>query len=416
MHRLTLQLCLIPLLLIALTGIALATNGDTLISVAPTARSMGGTGVAAPQDAISAIFANPAAMCLGPYCPGSQSVFAGTYYQSNTKATITSPPNVLNGFPGGTVSASSDMEPFIIPAVGITAPITNKLRFGFGAYGISGMGVDYREKNLMGPGTDVYTNLQVMKFAPNLAYQLAPNLSIGTSLHIVYGALDLGQGSVHNYTIGGQIGAIYKAGPVSLGANYTTPEKINHKKVADLDRNGTLDDLALESPHTIAAGIALQPSERFLIETDVKWLNWSQAAGYRDFAWEDQWVYAVGMQYKDPSGLSLRIGYNYSKSPVKIHDNFDITSFTKVQGAQVPTVGYEYLRIVGFPGIQEHHVTAGIGYKFSKTFEMHLGYMHAFKNTISETSAGGAFKFASEMSANTFEFGLIWNYPRVMAW
>lgn len=404
MHRLTLQLCLIPLLLIALTGIALATNGDTLISVAPTARSMGGTGVAAPLDAISAIFANPAAMCMGPYCPGSQSVFAGTYYDSTTKATV-------NG-----ITAKSQMEPSVIPAVGITAPITNKLRFGFGAYGISGMGVDYREVNFLGPGTGAYTNLQVMKFAPNLAYQLTPALSVGTSLQLVYGALDLGRGTVHNYTIGGQAGAIYKAGPVSLGVSYTTPEKINHKKIADLDGNGTLDDLALESPHTVAAGIALQPSERFLIETDVKWLNWSQAAGYRDFAWEDQWVYAVGMQYKDPSGLSLRTGYNYSKSPIKVHDNFDMMSFTKVQGAQVPTVGYEYLRIVGFPGIQEHHVTAGIGYKFSKTFEMHLGYMHAFKNTISETSAGGAFKFASEMSANTFEVGLVWNYPRLMAW
>jgi len=407
MHRITLQFLLIPLFLITLTGIALATNGDTLISVAPTARSMGGTGVAAPLDAISAIFANPAAMCMGPYCPGSQSVFAGTYYNSTTKATV-------NG-----VSAKSQLEPSVIPAVGITAPITNKLRFGFGAYGISGMGVDYREADFFGPGSGgVYTNLQVMKFAPNLAYQLTPALSIGTSLHLVYGALDLGQGTVHNYTIGGQAGAIYKAGPVSLGVSYTTPEKINHKKVFDPDDAGPapLADLALESPHTIAAGIALQPSERFLIETDVKWLNWSQAAGYRDFDWEDQWVYAIGMQYKDPSGLSLRTGYNYSKSPIKLHDNFDWMSFTKIQGAQVPTVNYEFLRIVGFPGIQEHHVTAGIGYKFSKTFEMHFGYMHAFKNTISESSSDGAFNFASEMSADTFEVGLVWNYPRVMAW
>jgi long-chain fatty acid transport protein len=408
MHRFTLRFLLIPLFLITLTGIALATNGDTLISVAPTARSMGGTGVAAPLDAISAIFANPAAMCMGPYCPGSQSVFAGTYYNSTTKATV-------NG-----VTAESQLEPSVIPAVGITAPITNKLRFGFGAYGISGMGVDYREVDFLGPDTGAYTNLQVMKFAPNLAYQLTPALSIGASLQLVYGALDLGQGTVHNYTIGGQAGAIYKTGPVSLGVSYTTPEKINHKKVAnlDLDVNNTLEDLALESPHTIAAGIALQPTERFLIETDVKWLNWSRAAGYRDFDWEDQWVYAIGMQYKDPSGLSFRTGYNYSKSPIKLHDNFDpnFTSTTKVQGAQVPTFAYEYLRIVGFPGIQEHHVTAGIGYKFSKTFEMHFGYMHAFKNTISESSAGGAFNFASEMSADTFEVGLVWNYPRVMAW
>ncbi|HEU0264922.1 MAG TPA: outer membrane protein transport protein, partial [Geobacterales bacterium] len=232
----------------------------------------------------------------------------------------------------------------------------------------------------------------------------------------VYGALDLGAGSVHNYTLGGQIGTIFKSGPVAFGVNYTTPERINYKKVADLDFDSTLDNLALESPHTVAAGIALTPNNLFLIEADVKWINWSQAAGYKDFDWEDQWVYAVGMQYKDPKGLSLRVGYNYSKSPVKIHNNFDPMGATLVQGKTVPNSGYELLRVVGFPAIQEQHVTAGIGYKFSRTFEMHLGYMHAFKNSIEEQSAFGVLDYKSEIAADTFEFGLIWNYPRIMGW
>ena len=55
---------------------ALATNGNTLINVGPVSRAMGGVGIAAPQDAISAVFANPAAMCFGPYCPSTQVDFA----------------------------------------------------------------------------------------------------------------------------------------------------------------------------------------------------------------------------------------------------------------------------------------------------------------------------------------------------
>ncbi|MBW2513954.1 MAG: hypothetical protein JRE21_05225, partial [Deltaproteobacteria bacterium] len=51
-------------------GLSWATNGDNLIGVGPTSRAMGGVGVASPQDSISAIFANPAAMCFGAYCPG----------------------------------------------------------------------------------------------------------------------------------------------------------------------------------------------------------------------------------------------------------------------------------------------------------------------------------------------------------
>ena len=68
---------LIVLTLIAtLSPAAFATNGTLLIGVGPISRSMGGVGVAAPQDAIGAVFANPAAMCFGPYCPSSQFDFA----------------------------------------------------------------------------------------------------------------------------------------------------------------------------------------------------------------------------------------------------------------------------------------------------------------------------------------------------
>ena len=55
---------------------AFATNGDNLIGIGPIARSMGGVGIAAPQDAISAVFANPASMCSGPFCPSSTFDFA----------------------------------------------------------------------------------------------------------------------------------------------------------------------------------------------------------------------------------------------------------------------------------------------------------------------------------------------------
>jgi hypothetical protein len=66
--------------LLSMGGIANATNGDNLIGIGPIARAMGGVGVAAPQDSISAVFANPAAMCFGPYCPGSQVDFGGTVF------------------------------------------------------------------------------------------------------------------------------------------------------------------------------------------------------------------------------------------------------------------------------------------------------------------------------------------------
>jgi long-chain fatty acid transport protein len=90
----------------------LATNGDNLIGVGPISRAMGGVGIAAPQDAISAVFANPAAMCFGPFCPTGEVDFAGTLFMPDVKAKVSGP-----GV-GGTIKASSDDEVYAIPAFG----------------------------------------------------------------------------------------------------------------------------------------------------------------------------------------------------------------------------------------------------------------------------------------------------------
>ena len=68
-----------------LTATGLATNGDNLIGIGPNARAMGGVGIAIPQDAISAVFANPSAMCFTPGCAYSEINFAGTLFMPHIK-------------------------------------------------------------------------------------------------------------------------------------------------------------------------------------------------------------------------------------------------------------------------------------------------------------------------------------------
>src|SRR5512146_1875588 len=122
---------------LAFTGFASATNGDNLMAIGPIARSMGGVGIAAPQDAIGAVFANPAAMCFGPYCPGTEVNFGGTLFMPKVDATVTTSD-------GNVISADSARKVYAIPAIGLSVPITNNWRFGLAAYGVSGLGVDYR--------------------------------------------------------------------------------------------------------------------------------------------------------------------------------------------------------------------------------------------------------------------------------
>jgi len=370
-----------------------ATNGDNLIGIGAISRSMGGVGVAAPQDAISAVFANPAAMCFAPYCPNSQTQFGGTIFSPTVTATV-------NG-----VTEKSKMEPFIIPAVGISVPINDRARFGFGAYGVSGLGVDYRNSALDvggGPGSgDIFTMFQVMKFAPNISYQLSPNFSIGGNMQIVYAALDLQDGTSHNYTSGLQLGAIYKLGQTSLGLSYVTGQEVDHERVAELDGIPGMDTLSLESPQNLAVGVAFHPTAGLLIEADVKWYNWADAEGYKMFDWDDQIVYAIGAQYELGSGWKLRAGYNYGKNPVKVHDNFD--------DSDMPTFQQEYLRIIGFPAIVETHYTVGGGYDFSDRFAANFGYMKGVSNTIEETGQFGT-QLKSELEEDSYEFSLNWSF------
>ena len=410
---------------LALTVPASATNGDNLMAIGPIARSMGGVGVAAPQDAISAVFANPAAMCFGPYCPGSEVNFGGTLFMPKVDATV-------RASDGSVISAGSDKKVYAIPAIGLSVPIANNWRFGLAAYGVSGLGVDYRgnaieTSALPGSGGQfplvqgAYTQLQIMKFSPSIAYQVNNNLSLGLGVHIDYANLDLNNGSSFNYGLGAQLGAIYKAtDQVTLGATYITPQEVNHKDVVNFPPLGRFD-LKLESPQQVGVGVSFEPiKSALLLEVNGRWINWSSATGYNDFDWKDQWVLALGAQYKPTKQLALRAGYNYANNPVREHNNFvgfngtQNPPVTNVQGIPFPTYYYETFRIIGFPAVAKQHIAFGIGYEISNKFAINAGYTHAFKETITESGTSptspASTSLSSTLSEDSIEFGLTWRF------
>ncbi len=404
------------LIVMSFVSLAFATNGDNLISIGPISRAMGGVGIAAPQDAISAVFSNPAGMCFGPYCPGSEFNFATTIFMPNATTKI-----VNDAFVQNTGEKKSAADLFIIPAMAVSMPISQNLRFGFAAYGVSGLGVDYRGDFDLNPYTakkdDVYTNLSILKVAPNIAYMVTPSFSIGASLHIDYGSLNMGDSTKSGFGIGGQVGAIVKHGPLSFGAVMVLPQRIKHKEVADFDQDGSNDDLVLESPMSVGFGIAYEPTPRvFLIEANAKWVNWAGARGYKDFGWDNQWVFGVGAQYRPTPALALRVGYNYGQNPVKPSSGWDgaFSPTVNVQGKEVNRYQYEVLRITGFPAIVETHLTAGIGYQISKKLSVDLGFTHAFKNRIRETGTFMGFKneasIESSLQENSIDLGITYRF------
>ena len=389
-----------------------ATNGDNLIGVGPISRAMGGVGIAAPQDAISSTFANPAAMCVGPFCPKSEFDFAATLFAPKIDGKIT--------VSGVDVKSRADEKIYLVPAFGVSAPINHKLRLGLSAYGVTGLGVDHRDSDLNGFLAADATQLMILKVAPTVAFQVTDTLSVGAAIHVVNSQLDLNQGTSSAYGIGGQLGALYKLSPsLTLGATYQTPIKANHKNVYNLDEmttgSSTQDNFALESPQTVGIGIAYEPLRDLLVELDGKWLNWSDAEGYDVLDWDDQIVLAVGVQYKPTQNLALRIGYNYGENPVDDR-TFNGDDTVKVQGKDVNAYGFETLRVIGFPAIVEHHVTVGFGYDLNKAVTLNFGYMHAFKETVTSTGTlpssfgGNPVKLESDLHEDAIDFSLAWRF------
>ena len=409
-----------------LSPAAFATNGQQLIGIGPTSRAMGGVGIAAPQDAISAVFSNPAGMCFGPYCPSSQFDFAGTLFMPEPKAEVTAS--------GQTYKANSRDNNYAIPAIGFSVPIgeaESRWRFGLSAYGISGLGVDFRDTKIDRPNTfgqgaplasGTYTNTQLMKFAPTIAYQALPNLSVGTSFQINYSALDLGDGNVSAYSYGVKLGGIYKPiDQLSIGLVYTSPQKATYNHVFDFNNNGRRSNLSLEQPQEVGLGVAYEFFEaRLLLETNAKWINWSDAEGFEDFGWDDQYVFAVGAQWEAIDHLFFRVGYNYAESPVDENDGWDgafgafgPNDSVDVQGKSLPRYYYESFRVVGLPAVVEHHITAGIGYEFGESLKLDFSYVHAFENDISESGTapdGSPAKIKSELYEDSLSFAFTWRF------
>lgn len=409
---------------------AFATNGDNLIGTGPVSRAMGGVGIAEPIDAISAVFANPSGMCFGDY-PSSEFDFAGTLFMPKVSAKITNM--------AGVIQSDSEDNIYAIPAIGITAPIgaeDSVWRFGLAAYGVTGLGVDYRGSNIDNPSfydfgdmgqfplaSGEYTSLQIMKFAPAVAYRYSENISFGITMHIDYGALDLRSGTAIGYAFGIQPGMTYRiTDDISFGLTYISSQKVDHKNISDFDQDGSLDTLTLEAPQQVGLGVAYDiPLFNAVFEINGRWINWSDAEGYKAFDWEDQWVMALGVQIEPADNLFLRMGYNYGKNPLKKHNGFDGTvnpfdmsqNSTNVQGKLINNYYYETFRIIGFPAIVEQHITFGMGYYFSDKFSLHLGIMNAFEQDIEESGldiTGNPVTLESTLSEKSIDFGLTWRF------
>jgi len=392
------KLAIATLINASVFSLSYATNGDNMIGVSPASRAMGGLGTGICLEPTDSIFRNPGWLARQE---GFNLSFGGIIFMPQVEGRAVMP-NVDSGW------VSSDANLFFIPEIAITNQIRPDLVVGLGAYGVSGMGVDYRNKhpNL----SHMHTSLQFMRLVPAIGYKVNEQWAVGGALHLAWGALDVGGynqqlgnfgGGVSNaYGIGFSLGVNYKPlNNVCLGAYYQSPISMEYKNVRYNNATQRFEDLKLEQPQEVSVGIGYRPFPQLKVGFDVRWINWSDADGYKDFKWDDQWVFAVGGEYYTTPKLALRLGYNYGKSPIDDAQNLNMNDFYNIA----------YFNLIGFPAITEHHLTMGFGYHFTDHFTLNMSYVYAFENTVEATGIGGMYAGAKN-SQHSIGVSMDWHF------
>jgi long-chain fatty acid transport protein len=379
------------LIALAATGFvssAFATNGDVLIGLGPQSRAMGGTGTAAFFGSENAL-TNPA---LIGKSKGTEFSIGGTFFMPDVHARNDAAANF--GVPGSSADSDSDLS--MIPEVSLSTRINDNLTFGLGMFGSAGMGVDYRgNANLF----NAYTNLQLMKFAPTIAYN-SGNFGVGFAPVLQYGSLDInytdggsvnrGSGASSDLKWGFNLGGYFDVTPeLTLGLAYQSPIKMKYKDQLSVASLGFLfpggltqafgDNL--EQPAEIKVGIAYTTGP-WMVTGDYKQVNWSSAAGYKSFNWKNQDVYALGMKYKQ-KGYWVGVGYNHGNDPI------DVLPTVVTSGNNQIINMFNNLM---FPGIVEDHFTLGGGIAVGQNTSVDLALTYADKvnKSVSITQLGGS--------------------------
>lgn len=403
----TLYLALFAALATASPGTARATDGHFLHGVGAINSAFGGAGVAANASLLGAFFVNPAGLAS----------FGGTNLEMGFE--LMKPERSVSSSYGtfsGTTTSVSSFTP--IPAFGWSTALTDDMVFGVAGLGIGGFGVDYAAdptNPMMMPRPNgfgqVYSNFQLMKIAPALAWKASPKLRVGVALNIDWASLavdpmptaapavDPGPDGVpftaddrayyssgaHAGTafgFGAQIGMQYQVNEqFSYGAAYTSPQVFGDFSYNAVYENPNLPSyntprtfkFRMDAPAIYAAGVAYAPTSALRTALDVKYFGYKSTKGFdasgynadgsvKGFGWNDIVVVALGVEYDAAPEWTLRGGYNYSGNPIP-----DAMSMYNIPA----------------PAIVQHHLTGGVGYKLRPGVEINVGAYKAFEHSIS---------------------------------
>jgi long-chain fatty acid transport protein len=252
----------------------------------------------------------------------------------------------------GTAGQEQDMHlPSVLPHFYIESDLgTDRLRVGFGANDAFGINEHWGNT---GPLSTILTrgSLEVLDFAPSIAYRVTDNFSIGADLNVYYGNLNLqrnvllaappapeGAFRLRGYgtAVGATVGMMYKIDDRNqIGAYYRSPFTIDfggHSQVTSSiipEIGPSATNESLDFPESIGVGYAVKPIKALTVEGDVIWTDWhslnqlkinSSNPAFNGTTiradWDSGFTYRLGAEYRLDQNWAVRAGYAYSNNAV----------------------------------------------------------------------------------------------------
>lgn len=376
---------------------AFATNGYFSHGYGIKAKSMGGVGIALPQDSLAAA-SNPAGMSM----VGDRMDLGVDLFSPIRTATWTGTGGGVYSRPLGDYKSGKNL--FAVPEFGYNKMLGWDMAVGVAVYGNGGMNTDYGKIVISGATSNTYSNLEQLFIAPTFAWKVTKEHSIGVSLNMVFQNFEarglesfdaatqsLYVGSVTNRGkdtsrgLGLKLGWTGQVSPaVTLGATYQPKTKMSKfEKYKGLFAQAGKFDI----PETYGFGIAVKANDKLTVAGDVVQINYGAVKSLADngdqfpgsagtllgsengsgFGWTNQTVYKLGMTYQFSPSVLLRAGYNHAKTPLRSTQTF--------------------FNILA-PATVENHLTLGATWALANKSELTVSYMQAFEKKVTGNAAG----------------------------
>lgn len=309
------------------------------------------------------------------------------------------------------INASTDAESKIFPLPSVAyvrADQESPWTWGIAFVAQGGMGARYKNFNsFFGTQDEIFSEVRFMTVIPTVAYEINEDLALGASLNVGYSdvafrffpetsffntaepansffgiRMEPAGGLQYNLRTGlwwrphpkFSLGLVYQTETESdFSGGNTTVDFTGHPLLGQKVRYQA-DVEGFTFPAQAGIGFSVRATPRWILALDIKRNFWDNAidtilvqATDPDlvgappevvvpfvFNWKDQWVFALGGDYRVNDRLTLRGGYNYGENPVP-------------DDTLTPL----------FPATVEHHLTVGLSWLAGqRTYEFALA--HAF--------------------------------------